>query len=741
MSHAATVQPQHLQRTAVVYVRQSTAKQLLLHQESTRRQYQLADRAAALGWPQPRIVVIDDDLGQSGTSSTQRLGFQRLVTAITLGEVGLVLVTEVSRLSRLNSDWHRVLELCAVFGTLIADDEGVYDPQDPGDRLVLGLKGTLFAAELHILRARMRQGLLHKAQRGALALRLPVGYRRLHDGSVVLDPDEQVRQTLGSIFEQFARLKNARAVQRYFQLHELLMPRYVQAGLDYGRVVWVRPTYQMFQQVLTSPVYAGIFVYGRRIQQTTPGDPPRTLLHRLPQDKWEIVVPGVYPAYIGEEQYYANRETLRRNLFNFAQRRPGAPREGPALLQGLLLCGRCGRRMTISYGSDYAAYLCRRDKATYDAPQCQSFPRAYLDEAIRDLFLAAIQPAELDTLLGALAALEQERQQADRQWQLRRERARYAVRLAERQYDACDPENRLVARELERRWNDALAAHQTLEREYAAACRTTLAPLNAAEQQAIRQLAADLPALWEAPTTGAADRKRLLRLVLQEVTVLVHPGPPRYADLTLRWSGGQTTAATVTCRTPGWHCMTSEATLARLRALAPTLPDHQIAARLNAEQVPTATGKLWTAKRVRSMRIEHGIASGCPVDPTGHPCRGDGLVSVCRAAHLLGVSPALIHVWIGHGVLAGDQRVAGSYRWVRLTEDDQRRLQGEAPCTQLPSLREVARERGCAAEAVWDLVRAGEFVPYRHRAGQQWEWRLQRQQPERAARTLLLEAR
>jgi DNA invertase Pin-like site-specific DNA recombinase len=725
MSHAATVQPQHLQRNAVVYVRQSTAKQLLLHQESTRRQYQLADRAAALGWPQPRIVVIDDDLGQSGASSAHRLGFQRLVTAITLGEVGLVLVTEVSRLSRLNSDWHRVLELCAVFGTLIADDEGVYDPQDPGDRLVLGLKGTLFAAELHILRARMRQGLLHKAQRGALVLRLPVGYRRIHDGSVVLDADEQVRQTLQTIFEQFTQLKNARAVQRYFQVQQLLMPRYVQTGLDYGRVLWVRPTYQMFQQVLTSPVYAGIFVYGRRIQRVIPGDPPQTMLHRLPQDKWEIVVPGVYPAYISEDQYYENRETLRRNLFNFAQRRPGAPREGPALVQGLVLCSRCGRHMTISYGSDYAAYLCRRDKATYDAPQCQSFPRTYLDDAIRDLFLAAIQPAELDTLLGALDALEAERQQADRQWQLRRERARYAVRLAERQYDACDPENRLVARELEKRWNDALTAHQALEREYAAACRTTLAPLNAAEQQAIRHLAADLPALWDATTTTAADRKRLLRLVLQDVTVLVHPGPPRHADLTLRWSGGQTTTATVTCRTPGWHCMTSEDVLDRLRTLAPTLPDHHIAAQLNSDQVPTATGKLWTAKRVRSLRIEHGIASRCPVDPTGSPCRGDGLVSVRRAAHLLEVSPALIHVWIAHGVLTGDQRVAGSYRWVRLTEEDRRRLQGQVCCTQFPSVQDVARQHGCAAEAVWDLVRAGAYIPYRRRAGEHWEWRLE----------------
>jgi DNA invertase Pin-like site-specific DNA recombinase len=242
MSHAAAILPHHLGRTAMVYVRQSTPKQLVVHQESTRRQYQLAERAATLGWPQPRIVVVDEDLGRSGTSSEARLGFQRLVSAIGLGEVGLVLVTEVSRLSRLNSDWHRVLELCAVFDTLIADDEGIYDLRDPNDRLVLGLKGTLFAAELHILQARMRAGLLNKARRGALELRLPVGLRRQPDGTVVLDPDEQVQWTVRTLFERFAILKNARAVQRSVQAERLLMPRFVQDGTDQGHLVWVKPT-------------------------------------------------------------------------------------------------------------------------------------------------------------------------------------------------------------------------------------------------------------------------------------------------------------------------------------------------------------------------------------------------------------------------------------------------------------------------------------------------------------------
>src|SRR3954452_5025792 len=276
------IEPRHLGLRALVYVRQSTPRQVLANQESTRRQYQLAERAQQMGWPAPRIEVIDEDLGLSGAGSHMRTGFQRLVAAIGLGEVGLVLVTEVSRLSRLNSDWHRVIELCAVFRTLIADEDGIYDARDPNDRLLLGMKGTLFAAELHILRARMRGGLLNKARRGALALRLPVGYRRLPDDTVIRDPDEAVRTTLATIFAQFALLGSARAVQRYLYEHGLSMPRLVQFGPDAGLLHWVTATYQMVQQVLHSPVYAGIFVYGRRRELVAPGDPPTTTLHRLP---------------------------------------------------------------------------------------------------------------------------------------------------------------------------------------------------------------------------------------------------------------------------------------------------------------------------------------------------------------------------------------------------------------------------------------------------------------------------
>jgi DNA invertase Pin-like site-specific DNA recombinase len=720
------IEPRHLRLRAIVYVRQSTPRQVQHNQESTRRQYQLAERARQMGWPAPQVEVIDEDLGLSGASSHARTGFQRLVAAISLGEVGLVLVTEVSRLSRRNSDWHRVIELCAVFRTLIADEDGIYCPQDPNDRLLLGVKGTLFAAELHILRARMRGNLLAKARRGELALRLPVGYRRLGDGTVVLDPDEAVRAALARIFERFAVLRNARAVQRDLAEHGIKMPRLIQHGAECGRIVWVRPTYQMIQQVLTSPAYAGVFVYGRRKQEVTPGDPPTVTDRRRPVEEWDVVVPGVYPAYLSYEQYLLNRRCLRDNLYNFAAKGRGAPREGRALLQGLVVCGRCGRRMSVSHDSDYLHYQCRRAQMDYGSPLCQAFSVKHLDDAVGELFLQAVKPAAIETTLAALAELERERQALDRHWQLRLERARYEVQRAERQYDAIEPENRLVARTLETRWNTALQALEQLEQEYAAARRTELLPLNEADRHAVCQLAGDLPALWYANTTTNVDRKRMLRLVISEVVLLVHAGERR-AEITIAWSGGMTTQHTVRCPPLGWHNRTETAIIERLRDLAQAHPDHQIAARLNAEGLLSRTGKSWTSARVGSMRKQYGIATACPLRARSEGPRGDGLVPVRAAAQRLGVSASLVHVWVQHGVLVHDQNRTASKVWVRMTADDIARLDGSSSVAAcLPSFADVMRTEHLSRDALWDRVRQGDYRSFRVAQGQTWQWRLQR---------------
>ncbi|HSH78792.1 MAG TPA: hypothetical protein VLA19_09715, partial [Herpetosiphonaceae bacterium] len=320
--------------------------------------------------------------------------------------------------------------------------------------------------------------------------------------------------------------------------------------------------------------------------------------------------------------------------------------------------------------------------------------------------------------------LEQERQALERQWQLKLERARYAVHLAQRQYDAVDPDNRLVARELETRWNTALVSLHELEQEYAAARRAELAPLSADEQQAVRQLAHDLPAVWAAATTTASDRKQLVRLAIQEVTVTVRTDGARRADVAVLWSGGTTTTHTVMCPPPGWYCRTDAIVVARIQALAEVLPDAQIAEQLNREGLRTQTGKAWTYKRVVMIRKQHQIATSCPVDPTGCTQRGDGLVPVRQAARQLGVSASLIHVWIQHGVLASDQRTVQSYRWVRLTEDDVARLDGTHDWSHFPTVHEIMRQQDWGREAVWDQVRAGHYVAYRHPTGQRWEWRL-----------------
>lgn len=723
-SPGSKLQPRHLQLQAIVYVRQSTPRQVLENQESTRRQYQLSEKARQLGWPAPQVQVIDDDLGMSGASSHQRGGFQRLVAAIGLGEVGMVLVTEVSRLSRRNSDWHRVIELCAVFRTLIADEDGIYDPQEPNDRLLLGVKGTLFAAELHILRARMRGNLLNKARRGELALRLPVGYRRLGDGSVVLDPEEEVRQTLTRILERFAVLRNARAVQREFNAQRLRMPRLVQVGADAGKLVWVRPTYQMIQQVLTSPVYAGVFVYGRRKLEMTPGDPPTIATKRRPLEEWDIVVPGTYPAYLSYDQYLRNRQQLRDNMYNFAKKGRGAPRQGAALLQGLILCGRCGRRMTVSHGQEYRRYECRRAQIDYAASICQAFAVRHLDPAIEAAVLEAMQPAALEATLQAFAVLDHDRRELDRHWQLRIERARYEADRAQRQYDAVEPENRSVARTLEARWNGALEALEKLRSEYAALQRTELRPLGAADQDHVRRLASDLPALWRAATTTSEDRKRLLRLVVTEATLTTTPAQRR-ATCKLLWSGGAMTELTVDCPPLGKHGRTGSAVLDRLAELASELPDHRVAEQLNAEGFRTRTGKAWTYARVSSMRKQHAIPTSCRIDPDLAATRADGLVSSKAAAERLQISLSLLNVWVRHGVLHHDQRVPASKVWVRLDDADVARLTGTAPeAESLPSFRTLLRETGLPPTELWQQVAAGRYLPYRVRRGRTWQWRL-----------------
>src|SRR5690349_19417714 len=435
----------------------------------------------------------------------------------------------------------------------------------------------------------MRGALLSKARRGELAVTLPVGYRRRPDGAVVQDPDEAVRLAVAAVFERFAALGNARAVLRHFAGNGLAFPRLVQAGPEMGRIVWVRPRYGMIHRMLVNPAYAGAFVYGRCRREVSAGDPPAVAERRLPPEEWAIVVQGVYPGYISYDTFLANRRQLRGNRYNFGAEGPGAPREGAALLQGLVRCGRCGHRMGVSYGRQRPRYECRRARTELALPGCQSFLAGDIDAAVVAAFLEAVRPASLEATLAALRGLEDERRTVERQWQLRLERARYEARLAQRQYDAVDPDNRLVARELERRWEAALSEVARLEQEYVSFQRTELLPLSDEETEEVRRLAADLPALWRADTTTPVDRKRLLRLAIAEVTVTVRAAAERTADILVLWSGGARTRYIASCPPHGWHLRTDEHVLTLIAKLASDHTDHHVAEHLNALGLRTQT--------------------------------------------------------------------------------------------------------------------------------------------------------
>jgi DNA invertase Pin-like site-specific DNA recombinase len=532
---------QHRERLAIVYIRQSTSQQVERHQESTRLQYALVDRAYQFGWPRETIVVIDDDLGRTGTTIEGRLGFQRLIAEVSLGHVGLVLGIETSRLARSCRDWHQLLELCALFDTLIADTDGVYDPANYNDRLVLGLKGTMSEAELHILKARMLEGRRAKARRGELGKPVPMGYVRRPSGEVVLDPDEHAQETIRLVFDLFDRFRTVGRVMRYLIEHDIRMPVRVSNGPHKGDLEWHRVNRASLHNLFANPTYAGAYVYGmrpidRRRQQ--PGR-KRTGRRSYRLEDAEVVLPGRLPAYITWEQYQRNRAQLQSN-------RPastGPVRAGSALLSGLLICGRCGLRMNAQYNNNghTGRYSCMHMKTTYGEPSCQSLTAAPLDALVTSLVLQALQPAALEASIALAKDLEAERAALDHHWQQRLERARYHVERARRQYEAVEPENRLVCRTLERAWEEALAEQARLVSEYDRFRRERTQAPSPTELAAVQGLAKDLTALWSAQTTSQEERQTIVRLVLERVLVEVIEGSEQ-VRVECHWHGGNQTS-------------------------------------------------------------------------------------------------------------------------------------------------------------------------------------------------------
>jgi DNA invertase Pin-like site-specific DNA recombinase len=641
---AVKVTASHLARNAYLYVRQSTLKQVLNNTESTTRQYALRQRAMALGWPAAQIITIDTDQGHSGASAADREGFQHLVAEVGMGRAGIVLGLEVSRLARNNADWHRLLEICALTSTLICDEDGLYDPGEFNDRLLLGLKGTMSEAELHFIRARLRGGQLSAARRGELRMGLPVGLVYDAAGNVVLDPDTGVQDAIRHLFAVFARAGSARAVVAAFRDERLLFPVRIRTGPRKGELAWMPLTHWRVLRTLHNPRYAGAFAYGRRREALAANG--KKTFQALPREQWTALIPGAHPGYITWDTYEANQQLLLGNAAaRGTDRAAGPAREGTALLQGLAVCGRCGRRMTVRYhargGTEVPDYQCVRDCIDNAASRCQTIPGAVADAAIGRLLLDTLTPLTLEVALTVQAEIETRAAEADALRRSHVERARHRAELARRRYLAVDPDNRLVATSLEADWNEALRALQAAQDDYGNA-GSGAAALTEHDKARIRALAADFPALWSDPATPQRERKRMARLLIDDVTMT----KTDRIHLHVRFRGGQVTSLSLPIPPPAWKTwQTNPTIIATLDRLLNDHTDAGAAAALNAAGHRSGKGKPFTGRIVLELRRSHHLPSHAD------RLRARGLLTLPETADRLGVHISTIKAWRRAGLL------------------------------------------------------------------------------------------
>jgi len=667
------ITPQHQNKPAYIYIRQSTLAQVRHNQESTERQYALKDKALALGWPETAIRILDRDLGQSGAQMTGREDFKTLVADVSMGQVGAVFALEVSRLARSNLDWHRLLELCALTHTLVIDSDGCYDPGDFNDGLLLGIKGTMAQAELHFLRGRLQGGKLNKAQKGELRFPLPVGLCYDDEGRIVLDPDDEVRGAVQLAFRLFQETGSAYAVVKRFAEDGLRFPKRAYGGAWVGRLIWGRLSHERVLGLIRNPSYAGIYVFGRyqyRQRITSQGEVHKRV-QPVPKAEWRVHLPDHHEGYITPEEFERNQARLARNRTNGEGAvLSGAAREGLALLQGLLICGCCGRALTVRYqgnGGIYPLYLCsarrREGLATTD---CMSMRSELLDNAIGEAVLTALRPAELKLAVSALNELEQRDDAIMRQWYMRVERAEYEVALAERRYQECDPANRLVAGTLERRWNDAMLRLETIRTE-AAQFQSQKARVATAEQKAqVLALARDLPRLWHSPTTAAKERKRMLRLLIKDITVEKLAGQ-RQLVLHIRWQGGACTDITVSRPKPRPEAIRYPAeTVEQVRRASQHMSDPQIVAHFNQAGLRSPYGKSFTLAMIKWIRYRYGIAPTCLMRPDE--------LTVQQLARRLLVSMHVIYYWIERRIVEARKLDGRGAWWITLDPAKEQQL-------------------------------------------------------------------
>jgi DNA invertase Pin-like site-specific DNA recombinase len=629
------IAPTHLERQAYLYVRQSTLRQVLENTESTKRQYALRERAVALGWSLERIVIIDSDLGQSGADS-DRLGFQKLVAAVGMGEVGVVLGLEVSRLARSSSDWHRLLEICALTNTLILDEDGLYNPGHFNDRLLLGLKGTMSEAELHVLRARLIGGINAKASRGELETKLPVGLVYDPMGKVVLDPDLQVRAAVRTFFETFRRTGSATSTVRSFREQGLLFPRRLSTGPHQSELVWGPLLHHRALRVLKNPRYAGAFAYGRRQVRRTPLGTEQRI--HLPREQWHTLIHDAHPGYLTWAEYEENVRRLRDNAQAYgSDRRHGPPREGPALLQGLAVCGRCGGRMAVRYYVSHAhivpEYRCQRDGIQHAGAICQRVVGGALDRAIGDLLVETVSPLALEVALAVQDELEARAQEVDRIRRQQVERARYEAELAQRRYLRVDPDNRLVADSLEAEWNNKLRALAAARDEYERQGDRDGGVLSADQRQQVMALVTDFPRLWRDPATPHRERKRMVRLLVEDVTLL----KTDEVVAQIRFRGGAAQTIRLPRPKPADQLRrTDPAVVAEIDRLLEDHSDAEIAEILNTRGLRPGVADQFSAFIVWQLRRKYRLEDRCT------RLRRRGMLTLDEMAAALGVHPSTV---------------------------------------------------------------------------------------------------
>ena len=680
MARSEKIGEHHLERLAVVYVRQSTVQQVIDHRESTNLQYGLVNHALVLGWPAGRVLVIDEDLGKSGSSAEGREGFARLVAEVGLDHVGLILGVEMSRLARSSKDWHQLLEICALFRTLICDLDGVYDPSQYNDRLLLGLKGTMSEAELHVLKQRLHEGKLGKARRGELAFALPVGYVRRPSGEVTFDPDEQVRQAVRLIFRKFEELGTLHALLRYLVKHGIHLGVRVREGEGKGELQWRKPNRMTLQNMLKNPIYAGVYAYGKRQVDPRKKRPGRPSTGRVVTDprQWHAFIEESFPAYISLEQYETNLRRLAANRARAEER--GAVRHGPSLLQGLLVCGKCGHRMQVRYGGPKKlhTYTCSRMATDYAESYCHYLPGAPLDGFVGQWVLKVLEPAALELSLEASEHLEKEREELDGLWQKRLERASYEADRAGRHYRLIEPENRLVARQLALEWEEKLEERRKLQEDYRRFVREQPRPLAESERENIRTLAQDIPTLWHSTNTTMAERKEIVRQIVERV-VVHNEGKSERLHVTIEWVGGSETEGVVIRPVSKMeHLSYYPRMCERVRELvAQELSTKEIAETLHREgcRPPKQAGRLGrqAVTEVLQRLGLRAVRRRAPRDfGAGGPAEGEWwLAELARELRMPG---GTLHGWIRRGWVEA-RRQESSRRWIiRADEAEVERL-------------------------------------------------------------------